>query len=90
MRRCVIAPFPLPRPIACRLTGLVRNVEPADPTERPSSFTLATAEGRVEIRLDGGRDYDIRLREHQRTAAPVDVLVETQEGTLMALSIEEP
>jgi hypothetical protein len=65
-------------------------IRPSDPSEPPSSFTLVTSEGRVEIRLDGDRDYGFplgHLREHQRTADPVDVLVETQQGVLVALSI---
>jgi hypothetical protein len=90
--RCAIAPNPVPRPIACRLSGAVSEIRPTDPSATPSSFTLATSEGGVEILLDVDRDYGFplgHLREHQRTADPVDVLVETQQGALVALSIED-
>ena len=68
------------------------EIRPSDPGATPTSFTLVTSEGDVEIRLDGDRDYGFplgHLREHQRTADPVDVLVETEQGAVIALSIED-
>ena len=89
---CAIAPNPIPRPVACRLSGTVTKIRPFDPNATPISFTLVTPEGDVEIQLDGDRDYGFplgHLREHQRTADPVDVLVETRQGALVALSVED-
>ena len=68
------------------------EILPSDPKATPSSFTLVTSEGGVEIRLEGDRDDGFalgHLREHQRTGDPVDVLVETRQGALVALSIED-
>jgi hypothetical protein len=70
----------------------VTEIRPSDPGATPSSFTLVTSEGNLRILLDGDRDYGFplgHLREHQRTADPVDVLVETRQGALVALSIED-
>lgn len=68
------------------------KIRPAGPSATPSAFTLVTSDGSVEILLDGDRDYGFplgHLREHQRTTDPVDVLVETRQGALVALSIED-
>lgn len=72
-------------------SGVISRVDPAQgPVEE---FALETVrDGTLEIRIADDVDYGFdldHLREHMDTADPVTVELETRDGTLYALSIED-
>ncbi len=73
-----------------RLTGVITEIEPDDPSTEPTSFSLE-AEGRsysILIADDVDYGFDLaHLHEHLADEDPVDVQVEERNGDVYALSI---
>ena len=80
-------------PAPSQVVGLITDVEPADETAVPTSFTVEEDDGDTfTIDIDPDHDYGfdlLHVREHFVTDDPVDVSVEQREGSLVATSIED-
>ena len=80
-------------PAPDRVVGLITDVEPADETEIPTSFTVEEDDGDTyDIDIDPEHDYGfdlLHVRDHFTTEDPVDVPVEERDGELIATSIAD-
>ena len=84
------SPSPSPSPAPSEVTGLIAELTYRG--KQLTSFVVESPEGPVEILIDPDHDYGFNLKhleEHREEELPVHVTLESREGGLYALDIQD-